>query len=55
MSLDEKDRCALETSKSHLLTLECLNSTVIGIDIRYCITEFYEFVVSNVLILIIYR
>ncbi|XP_067208882.1 cytosolic carboxypeptidase-like protein 5 isoform X1 [Linepithema humile] len=28
MSLDEKDRCAFET-KNHLLTLECLNSTVI--------------------------
>lgn len=34
MSLEE-NRCALETNEKHLLTLENLDSTVIGIDIDF--------------------
>lgn len=30
MSLDEKDKCAFEIDNNRLLTLECLNSTVIS-------------------------
>lgn len=33
MSLDEKNRCVLDTNKKHLLTLEHLDSTVIGTNI----------------------
>lgn len=35
MSLDEKNRCAQDANKKHLLTLECLDSTAIGIDIHF--------------------
>lgn len=34
MSLDERNRCALDTNKKHSLTLEHLDNTVIGTNIH---------------------
>lgn len=35
MSLDEKNRCALDTNEKHLSMLEHLDTAVIGIDIHF--------------------
>lgn len=49
MSLDEKNRCALDINKKHLWTLEHLDSTVIGTNLHsiYNKTSIIHLVISS--------
>lgn len=56
MTLDEKNKYAVETNKNYLLTLKQLDSEAIGIIYIYFIYEkLYKLVISNLIIFVIRR